>query len=457
MNITLIILSFAFIILFVLQVRKSQHIVSILLISRVFIAIVFLYSGFVKAVDPLGYTYKIIDYFTAFGMDAFKPLAFYLAIAITSAEFLIGFGLLLGIFLKLYSRLATLFMIVFTPLTLYLAISNPVTDCGCFGDALIITNWQTFWKNLIIDIPLVILLLQNKNLKDSFTFKNSVILNILGLVFIVYISIYSFMHLPIIDFRPYKIGNNIQEGMQIPEGKKSDVYKSTFTYKNKNTQEEKKFEENNLNEPLNNEDLWEFIDSKTILIEEGYHPPIHDFSIINETEGDITEQVLRDSSYTFILVSYNLNKVNFGGLVKFEQLSKSISNANFLILTAALNEEISRTKDSLIDYLSYDTLLTKEVSTKTIYFYEFEGNVIEFDENEIPEDKAYIFIGTEDIETEIAQKAELSFDFNICDPTTLKTIIRANPGMILIKSGTIINKWHYNDFPNQEEILKIIN
>ena len=457
MNIILILLSLFFGAVFLLYATNKEKQAVAIVVSRVFIAIVFLYSGFVKAVDPLGYTYKIIDYFTAFGMDNFKALAFYLSIAITSAEFLIGFGLLFGVFLRLYSILAALFMIVFTPLTLYLAINNPVTDCGCFGDALVITNWQTFWKNLIIDIPLIILLLQKRNLKDSFSSQNAIVLNIGGLVFILVISIYSFMHLPIIDFRPYKIGNNIKEGMKIPEGEKTDVYKSTFTYRNIKTQEEKDFTEDNLDEPLNNEELWEFVDSKTILLEEGYHPPIHDFNIVSKTNGDITEQVLNDSAYTFILVSYNLNKANFDGLIKFEQLSRAVSNAKFMALTAALDDEIEKNQDSLIHYFSYDTIVKKELSTQTIYFYEYEGNVMEFSEDEIPEDEAYLFIGTEDIEEESTQKAKLSFEFNICDPTTLKTIVRANPGMILIKNGVIIDKWHYSDFPAQEEIQKIIN
>lgn len=458
MNTVLLSLSVLFGMLFILQLRKFEFQSLAILFSRIFLGIVFIYSGFVKAVDPLGYTYKIIDYLTAFGMGELSALAFSTAILISAIEFIIGFGFIAGLFLRLSTWLGAMFMLVFTPLTLYLAISNPVTDCGCFGDALVITNWQTFWKNLIIDIPIIILILQRKKVYNFFEGKTAIALSSFAFIGIIYVSVFSYQHLPIMDFRPFKTGNNIAEGMAVPEGEKLDVYMSTFTYKNLETKELVEFDEHDLGEPLSNEEKWVFVDSESVLVEEGYHAPIHDFSIVSSATGDITEQVLNDSNYTLILVSYDLSRSDLEGLVKFEQLSKYFINSSVstLALTAALEDEISQAQEDLKKALSYDTLTRIRVETSKIYFYEYEGNVLEFTDEDLPEDldDSYLFIGDEDVELEQEVEADLSFDFYICDPTTLKTIVRANPGLVLLKKGTIINKWHFNDFPTAEELEK---
>ena len=455
MNSILLAFSILFALLYFLQLKYDSYKSSIILISRIFIGIIFIYSGIVKAVDPLGYTYKIIDYFVAFGFPPMEDFAFVLAIFFSTAEFILGFGLLLGIYIRLYLYLVILFMLVFTPLTLVLAITNPVTDCGCFGDALVITNWQTFWKNLVIDIPVLILLVNRIRIKNVFKTKAAFSINALGLISIIYVSIYSFQNLPILDFRPYKIGANIKEGMQMPEGKQGDIFKSSFLYKNTATQEVREFDEENLEEPLSNEQLWEFVDTKTVKIKEGYHPPIHDFGIVSKEYGDITEVVLSDSNYTFMLVSYRLNGSNFNAFLEFEKLKRELPQYNFIALTAALDNEVSSLTDSLNQYFLDDTKTQTQQESRTIYLYEFEGNILEFEESEIPEDEAYIFIGTEDVNQEVEPKTSL-FRFYNCDPTTLKTIVRANPGLVLLKKGTVINKWHYNNFPTKLEIKKII-
>ena len=455
MNSILLLFSIFLALMCILQWKNKDLKSIIILISRIFIGLIFIFSGIVKAVDPLGYTYKIIDYFVAFGFPPMEDFSFILAIFFSTAEFILGFGLLIGIYIRLYLYLVILFMLVFTPLTLVLAITNPVTDCGCFGDALVITNWQTFWKNMIIDIPVLILLLNRIKIKDALKGKLAFTINTIGLISIISISIYSFQHLPILDFRPYKIGLNIKEGMQMPEGKEGDLFTSTFLYKNTDTQKIQEFAEDNLNEPLSNEQLWEFVDTKTVKIKDGYHPPIHDFGIVNDKFGDITESVLNDSNYTFILVSYRLKNSDFNAFLEFEKLRRDLLQYKFIALTAALHNEISNLSDSLNLYFKDDTSIKLVPESRTIYLYEFEGNIMEFEESEIPEDDAYTYIGTENINEEIEPLTAL-FNFYNCDPTTLKTIVRANPGLILLKKGTIIQKWHYNDFPTKSEIENII-
>ncbi len=457
MNLILLLLSIVFGILFILKLKKPKYLGVVLLISRLFLALVFLYSGFVKAVDPLGYTYKIVDYFVAFGFPPMDNFAFILAIFFSSTEFIIGFGFLSGTFLRFNFRVAALFMIVFTPLTLVLALTNPVTDCGCFGDALVISNWQTFWKNLIIDIPLLILLLERKNIRNILPFKSAFILNLMAASSIVYVSIYSYQHLPIIDFRPFKIGKNIAKGMEIPKGAKQDSYKTSFRYQNLETGEIVNFDENNLDEAVNNEEKWKYIDSQSELIEKGYHPPIHDFTIENKQQGDITNQVLSDSSYTLLLISYDLIHANKEALIQFADLSKKLRSTSIktLALTAALDNDINELKSSL---LAIDSLVVtnKESENEIVYFYQYEGNVLEFKEDELPDelDDSYVYVGEEEMDSKTVETKTLAFDFFICDPTTLKTIVRANPGLVLLKQGTVIQKWHYNDFPNIQEINK---
>lgn len=359
--------------------------------SRLIVGILFIFSGFVKAVDPMGSTYKFSDYFTAFGMDAFTGIAFPLAILLSTLEFTVGVALVFNAQKKLSSWAALLFMLFFTPLTLILAITDPVTDCGCFGDALILSNWETFWKNLIILIPTLILFL-SRNLKEkTYPIWEQNLLVFFSIIFSVWISVYSYKHLPIIDFRPYHIGANINDGMIIPEGAPSDEYKTILKYKKDGIVKE--FDETNF--PWQ-DSTWVYVDTESIKIKEGYTPPIHDFSISNDESGDITDMVLNDPNYTFLLVVKDIDRINEESLPKIQDLSIFAleKNHSFIAITASGLQECE----------------------------EFKAN------------------------------HDLPVDFYNTDEIQLKTIIRSNPGLLLLKDGTILNKWHYNDFPAVEEL-----
>lgn len=353
--------------------------------SRIVLGIVFIYSGYVKGIDPLGATYKFTDYFTAFGMHSFTSLSFSLSLIQSVAELMIGIALLLNLKIKLSSLGALLFMLLFTPLTLYIAIANPVHDCGCFGDALLITNWQTFWKNIVL-LLLAIFVFRNRK-KHTNTLLNIANQNILAFIFTIAtisLFVYAYRHLPIQDFRPYKVGTNIPENMVIPEGATPDVYESTFVY-SKNGKE-KTFEINNLPDST-----WGFVKAEHHLVKKGYTPPIHDFTITN-TEGiDLTDQVLANKNYSFILIAYNLKKAKIKNSDRINDLAAYCQEKGyeFFGLTASGNDDIN------------------DFFTKT---------------------KTY-------------------FSFYNTDEITLKTIIRSNPGLLLMKEGTILAKWHINDFP----------
>ena len=196
--------------------NKHNHMKLLRNICRILVGIVFIYSGFVKGVDPLGSDYKFTDYFNAFGMSWMGFSTLFFSFLLSMADFLIGICLFLNIKIKTAAWGAILFMGFFTPLTLILAIKNPVTDCGCFGDALILTNWETFWKNIILLAMTLVIFYTRDKYKPIFNFLEQTVVLVGTVIFMFCVQWYSFRHLPIVDFRPYAIGKNISEGMAIP-------------------------------------------------------------------------------------------------------------------------------------------------------------------------------------------------------------------------------------------------
>lgn len=360
-------------------------------VCRWFIGIVFLFSGFVKAVDPIGTNYKICDYLEAFGLPELSVLALPAAFAMIMVEFTIGFNMIFSLKLKVTSIVAALFMAVMTPLTLYLAVANPVSDCGCFGDAIVISNWQTFWKNIIIDFFLVLLFFTLKYNRPRLTDAGQWICMLLPLLTSLGLEIYCYRHLPIIDFRPYKVGNNIQELMAIPEDAPVDKYNTTFIYSKDGV--EKEF---SLSDAPFEDSTWVFVRQNTELIERGYVPPIHDFSIVIDGEDDITDLVLERDGYTLLVISSKLETADSKGFKRINEVSRWAAERNIPVywLTASFH--------SVIDEFVRDNGVT----------------------------------------CTMAQTDEI----------TLKTIVRSNPGLVLLKKGTVVEKWHVNELPSDEQL-----
>ncbi len=363
-------------------------------ICRILIGLVFIFSGFVKGIDPLGSDYKFTDYFNAFGMSWMNFSALFFSFLLSMAEFIIGICLFLNIKTKLASWGALLFMAVFTPLTLNLAIKNPVTDCGCFGDALVLTNWETFFKNIILLVMVLLVFFNRNRFKSIFNVLEQSVILTGSIIFMFCIEMYSYRHLPILDFRPYAVGANITEGMTIPEGAPHDEYSTTLKYKNKNTGEIKEFDESNF--PWQDTLNWEFHSSSQKLLKEGYKAPIHDFVIEHPEYGDITEEVLNDDDYTFLVVSYKLSKASAEAQDKLNKLAAyaSENGYRFYGLTASNADEI----------------------------------------------------------TDFVHKYNVNYSFCATDEIQLKTVIRSNPGLVLLKKGTIIDKWGHRDIPDADEL-----
>lgn len=360
-------------------------------ISSILVGLLFIFSGFVKGIDLMGSTYKFTDYFVAFGVSSLESISLPLAFILSATEFVIGSALLFRARMVVFSWLALIFMGFFTLLTFYIALTNPVSDCGCFGDALIISNWATFWKNVIL-ILLVFNVFIFRNKFRKFFPEPALEWGLIGGMFLFFtlISLYSYKHLPILDFRPYHVGANIPDKMNIPDDAPVDEYKVILFYEKDG--ETREFTIDNLPDST-----WNWVDTKSILIKKGYEPPVKNFIIETAYErNDVTELILSNKEVSFLLISYDLNDAN-----------------------PESQEKINKLADYAMHYQHQFYCLTAS-----------------------PEITINEFI----------EKNKASYEFFNTDEITLKTIIRSNPGLVLLKEGTIIAKWHYNDIPEVSEL-----
>jgi uncharacterized membrane protein YphA (DoxX/SURF4 family) len=345
---------------------------------------VFVFSGFVKLIDPLGTAYKFQDYFTPLGLEHLTPYVIIFSVALSVIELLIGLNLITGIRLKLSLLMAAIFMAVMTPLTLWIALKNPVSDCGCFGDAWIIGNWTTFYKNIVLSLMVVTIALLMHYHVSKLKPKTEWILMGFSLFFLLAIAHINYYYLPMLDFRPYKIGNNLSQGMIIPPGAPTDVYASTFILEKNGVKKE--FTLNNYPDTT-----WKFVDQHTQLIKKGYTPAIHDFSIHDSNMHDLTDSLLHLNNYLFLVVAYDLNQMQTNHLDDIENLYQYARQNHYAIY-----------------------LLT--------------GSTV---------NDAADFI----------QKTGLHIPVCTTDPTTLKTVIRSNPGLMLLYNGSVLNKWANASLP----------
>lgn len=353
-------------------------------IARILVSITFIFSGFVKLVDPLGSAYKFEEYFGSdvLNLEFLIPYALQFSIVLILAEIMLGVMLLIGFKHKLTVWSLLIITLIFLFLTWYSAYYDKVTDCGCFGDAIKLTPWETFYKNIILIGLIIFLMIRVYDIQPilSETFVNRV--SILSLFAFIFVIFHVLRHLPLIDFRAYAIGKNIPEGMVVPEDAPKAVFEDTWIY-NVNG-EDKTFTTEE--KPWNIEGAT-FVDRKTKTIDEGYIPPIHDFTM--ERNGEDLTDVLMDKERLMLIIAYNLNKSSDKGFKKIKDISdKALQNGYTVYCFSASTED---------DFLN--------------------------------------------------AKEKYGFDFELlfCDETTLKTIIRANPGIITVNKGTITGKWSWVD------------
>jgi hypothetical protein len=355
---------------------------------------VFIFSGFVKAVDPLGSAYKFSDYFTAFNLDFLEFLALPMGIFLSAFEMVLGISLILGYRRRAMFVILMWFMSFFTLLTLILALFNPVSDCGCFGDALILTNWETFFKNLALMVFVLVLYFSRKIDAGSRAVLREWIMVVCLFALASSFSYWNYRHLPLMDFRPYDVGTVIIEEMEIPEGAPTDEYVTTLIYRNRMTGQTSSF---SIEDYPKDTLKWEFVDSESKLVKQGFEPNIHDFAIMDSEGYDLVDQILADEAYSMLLLAHDLDAADKEALIKageWAQLELFASDFSFYAVTAATNAE------------------------------------------------------EESIQAELG----LGYQFLSGDEIMLKTIIRSNPGFLLIRNGIILGKWAYRDLPELEEL-----
>lgn len=353
-------------------------------LCRSVLGLVFVLSGVVKAIDPLGTVYKIEDYLKAFGgfMLDLMPLAELAAWGLIVLELLLGVCMLLNVRTQWTSWLAFAFYCVMTPLTLYIALTNPVSDCGCFGDAIVLTNWQTFWKNVVLILLATVTLLLRKSVYPLWKNWIEGVVAIITVVVAITFMAWTTNHLPLLDFRPYKIGNHLPSLMEYPDDAEPDQYEIFFVYEQDGL--EHRF---TLDNYPKGDSTWTFVRQESKLLKKGYEPPIHDFEIINAYYEDITWDILESESPVTLVVMYDLMKRDDSQMQKLQNL----------------------------------------------YAY-CQANA----------EQCYILTGssTDEILAFNLQFPSLDESICTCDPVTLKTIVRANPGVVVLQNGVVIDKYN---------------
>ena len=360
-------------------------------LCRLILALTFILSGYVKAIDPLGTQYKLKDYAAALHLAEYIPdwITLTGAIALAMTEFALGMFMLFAIQRRLVSKFTTAMMVVMTLITVWIFIANPVKDCGCFGDAIKLTNGETLLKNIVLLAAAIVTMLRPMDMGRLISKSNQWIVTNYSLIYIVCTSVYCLYALPTFDFRPYHIGANIKKGIEIPEGAEQPEFETTFILKKNGQTREFTLD----NYP---DSTWTFVDSKTVQTSEGYVPPIHDFSMEDMTTGDdMTDDVISSKGYTFLLVSPHLENANdsyFGNMNQLYDYAQA-HKYRFYCLTASNAKAIDRWRD---------------------------------------------MTGAE-------------YPFLFTDETTLKTIVRSNPGLLLLKDGVVIGKWSHNQLPQLDD------
>ncbi len=364
--------------------------------SRYFVGILFIISGLIKLNDPIGFSIKLEEYFVVFGTTFLNPLVLILSVLICALEVLLGIALLFSIKPKQTSWLLLLLIVFFTLLTGYSAVSGKVTDCGCFGDAIKLTPWQSFGKDLILLIFILIIFLNRTKIHSNMGASRQYIIYWGSAGIALFFGIYCVLFLPVVDFLPYKKGNNIPELMKVPEGAIKDSFETIMYYEKDGITKEFTMQ----NYPWQ-DSTWKWVKTDNKLIREGYKPKIKDLRITDADGNDYSEDFITYPDVQLWVVAYNLAESEKSAFQKINELALS---------------------------------LEKTYKIRTIGLTSTNGEQTEFFRHE----------------------SNVMYPFYYCDATTLKTMVRANPGILMIRNGVILNKWHYRTLPTMEELVKTI-
>ena len=352
-------------------------------VSRIFVGVLFIISGLIKLNDPVGFSFKLGDYFApeVLNLPFLEPYALVIAVLVVILEVLLGVMLIVG-YAKKFTLWSLLLMIVFfTFLTFYSAYFNKVTDCGCFGDALKLTPWESFSKDVVLLVLILVLYKGSRYIQPFFSKGVRMFTFFISLILCLWLGLHVLEHLPVIDFRAYKVGTNITKGMQTPADAPRAVYQYNWSF---DVNGQQKTVINRGEDPKIDGTL---LGVETSVLQKGYEPPIHDFSI--ERDGtDYTTQMLEEE-HLLVVIAYNLNVAQNEGFIAIKEATDSALEKGYTVIGISASSTPETEK--------------------------------------------------------LAAKYDLDFKFYFCDMTALKTIIRSNPSIMSLEKGTILQKLHFND------------
>ncbi len=359
-------------------------------IARVLLAALFIYSGFVKGVDPLGTQYRIEDYLYVYKVDFLVPFALSFSVLLNTLEFLLGAFILFKLYLKPISVFTFILMVFFTFTTLIDALYSPVPDCGCFGDALIISNWQTFYKNLVLMSFVLVILARRNDFKNYLPIKPKIVYAAMIPVLFASFQLFNIRNLPAIDFSDWKVGNRLLPKDPLP-------VKYYLTYKNSKTGELREF----LSKDLPWQDSifmaqWKWESSRE---EDPNKSSNFLFPMVDIDGNELSKTIAGDSVATVILVFYKIEKIE----------SEAIDNIKTLT-SSKFNIPLNWVYATNIDFIEFDRFLSIHKLPK--------------------------------------------FQIVNSDDTSLKAAIRSNPGVIVLRTGKVIAKYHYSNIPNNQQLEK---
>lgn len=353
---------------------------TVVAVCRILVGMLFIFSSFMKGVDPLGTKYKMLEYFAAYGIEWMNGAAMVLAVVMILAEFIVGICLFTNLLPRLATLGATILMLFFTVSTFFDAIYNLVPDCGCFGTAIKLTNWQTFGKNIIIDAVLLPVVINNKSLRNKrLSLLGQWISAIVFMGVFVWFELYNIRHLPVIDFMDWKVGRDMTDNSY-------DAGKIFVKYQNKETGEIQEFESPNY--PWNDSiwmSRWTFVSQRA----EGGSNALG-FAIL-DAEGEDFTHILFETENLYVFVAPYLEEMTEKD---FENCVKMVEVAN----------------NQGFDYI-------------------------------------WITSVSPDYVEKLNEKYMMFFDVYYGDELELKTMVRSNPGLMLIDNGVIKKKWSKIDFP----------
>lgn len=369
-----------------LQSKKRAVTALLVNVSRLLLAAVLVVSGFVKAVDPVGLSYKLGEYAGAFGLLGIdEGWLLFGATMLSAAEFLLGVFLLMGVYNRVVTSTVFLFFLFFTPFTLILALWNPVRDCGCFGDALVLSNWATFGKNVVLLICATLCCFKRRLFIRKMSLVNRWMVPAFAVCYIALLEGVSLTHLPVIDFRPFAVGSNLREAVEDVPAVQKTIYKF-----------EKAGQVMEFDEFTYPDSTWNYLGSRSETIEFGRPARVLDFAFLDAEDEDYAPEILADTGYVCLLVLSRLEKADESRVDKI---------------------------NDLYDYCS---------------------------ERGVP---FYAATSSDEEASELWRKRTGGeYPLLWADEIMLKTIVRSNPGLLLIKDGRVAGKWNVADLPSVERI-----